>query len=79
MAEYLKGEIRQSSLTVLMPFFGGTENIQNSYDAVIRALSIAEITDYELFILTVANNDRGNDSTPAIVTNIIRDNPQVRH
>lgn len=80
MAESLvKRETKQPSLTVLMPIFGGTENIQNSYDAVIRALTIAGIADYEFFIMTAADNDRGDASAPEIVTNTVRENPQARH
>lgn len=80
MNEYsVKEEAGQHSLTVIMPAFNEAENIRSAYEAAIRALTIAGITDYEFFIITATDRDGSNDGTPDIVAGIMEENPRARH
>lgn len=74
-----KEETKRFSLTIIMPAFNKAANIRNSYDAVVSALTIAGITDYEFFIMTVAEKNGNDDNALEIVTSIEKEDSRVRH
>jgi len=74
-----EAKTRQLSLTVIMPAFNEAANIRNAHDAVIMALAIAGITDYEFFIMTATDRDGGDDGTFDIAAVIAGENSRVRH
>jgi dolichol-phosphate mannosyltransferase len=65
------------SLSVLIPAYNESENIQAAYESTLRALTAAGITDYELIIITNNRPDGTNDGTPAIADELARQDSHI--
>jgi glycosyltransferase involved in cell wall biosynthesis len=68
-----------SSLSIIMPAYNETENLNDAYESVLRALEASGITDYEILLMTVVGPDGKHDGTPDLAARIAGKNPKVKH
>lgn len=62
-----------------MPAYLEVGNIKAAIESTLRALGEAGIFDYEIIIITNIRRDGTNDGTPALATELARQNPRIRH
>lgn len=67
------------SLTVIMPAYNEVNNLKPAFESATWALEKADISDYEIIIITNTRRDGTHDGTPDIAAEIARKNPGVCH
>ena len=70
--------MKDKSLTIIIPAYCEVNNLESAHESVLRILKKAQISDYEIIIITNTRRDGSNDGTPAIAARISQNYPHTR-
>lgn len=80
MTDQNQSALKPKSLSVFLPIGYGPIDIKEVYDAVVRALNVAGINDYEILIISQPNmEDKKESDTVKAVDGLVKEDSKIVH